>query len=82
MKTRGIRKVLERRPINGSQVACVLSCGHTMIRANRESVRPTAICRECRSERPTRKTRIDRMRAVQRARSSPLTTDTSKETNG
>lgn len=63
MKTRGIRDVVSRTRV-GAQVACLLSCGHTVLRINRESTRPTAICRECRVANPTPVERMKKMREV------------------
>ena len=61
MKTRGIRNVISRTKL-GAKVACLLSCGHTVIRTSGDGVRPTAICRECRAAKPTPKERLKRMR--------------------
>lgn len=67
MKITGQRTVLARMRIGPNSVECKLSCGHTLVRANREAVRPTAICGECRSLKPTRTERLRRMYETKRA---------------
>lgn len=74
MKIRGQRSVISRQRLDANAVECSLSCGHVLVRRNRESVRPTAICPSCRAANLTARERLAIARTAARLRSAEVST--------